>query len=87
MRAIERNHYNLSEEQKMHLERELGELQELKDVYVIGRPRFNLSDEMVKDGLIEPEDEVEVQLTPEKMKINGEKMPEAIHQKYLEFYH
>ena len=86
LRALERNQYRLSDEQRMGLERELGQLEELKDVYVIGRPRFSLSDEMVKDGLIDPEDEVEVQLTPDKMKINGEKMPEAIHQKYLDLY-
>lgn len=50
------------------------------------QPRLSLSDQMVSDGLIEPGAEVEVQLTPDKLKINGEKMPETIHQKYLELY-
>ena len=50
------------------------------------QPRLSLSDQMVSDGLIEPGAEVEVQLTPDKLKINGEKMPESIHQKYLELY-
>jgi beta-lactamase regulating signal transducer with metallopeptidase domain len=86
LREMERHQYRLSEEQQQDIERELGQLDEIREIYVMGRPRFSLSDEMVKDGLIDPEDEVEVQLTPEKMKIDGEKMPEAIHQKYLDMY-
>jgi hypothetical protein len=35
---------------------------------------------------VEPGDEVEIQLTPDKLKINGEKMPDNIHQKYLRMY-
>ena len=40
----------------------------------------------IQDGLVEPGTEVEVQLTPDKLKINGEKMPESVHQKYLKLY-
>ncbi|HEY3386154.1 MAG TPA: M56 family metallopeptidase [Saprospiraceae bacterium] len=86
LRSLERHPYRLSDEQQHAIERELSQLDELKDIYVIGRPRVSLSEEMVNDGLVAPGAEVEVQLTPEKMKINGEKMPEAIHQKYLELY-
>jgi bla regulator protein blaR1 len=86
LRSLERHPYRLSDEQQHAIERELSQLDELKDIYVIGRPRVSLSEEMVNDGLVTPGAEVEVQLTPEKMKINGEKMPEAIHQKYLELY-
>jgi hypothetical protein len=86
LRDKERNQYRWTEEQGRAIERELSQLDELKDIYVMGRPRLSLSDEMVKDGLVKPGAEVEVQLTPDKLKINGEKMPESIHQKYLELY-
>jgi beta-lactamase regulating signal transducer with metallopeptidase domain len=86
LRGMERNQYRWTDDHQQAIERELRQLEELKDIYVIGMPRLSLSEEMVKDGLIEPGDEAEIQLTPDKMKINGEKMPEAIHQKYLELY-
>lgn len=86
LRSLERNHYRFSDEQQHAIERELSQLDELKDIYVIGKPRLSLSEEMVNDGLVAPGAEVEVQLTPDKMKINGEKMPVAIHQKYLDLY-
>jgi hypothetical protein len=49
-------------------------------------PRLSLSDEMVRDGLVQPGAEVEIQLTPDKLKINGKKMPDGVHQKYLRMY-
>jgi len=55
-------------------------------VYGFKSPSLSLNDQMVRDGLVKEGDEVEVQLTPGKMKINGEKMPDAIHQKYLRLY-
>ena len=54
--------------------------------YMPSPPRLSLSDQMVRDGLVAPGSEVEIQLTPDKLKINGEKMPEAVHQKYLKLY-
>ena len=48
--------------------------------------RLSMSDAMVADGLIKPGEEVEVQLTPDKLKINGKKMDEELHQKYLRMY-
>jgi hypothetical protein len=55
-------------------------------VYALRSNRLSLTDQMVKDGLVKPGSEVEVQLTPSRLKINGEKMPDAIHQKYLDLY-
>jgi hypothetical protein len=60
--------------------------EEMARVYELRMPRLSMSDEMVRDGLVEPGDEVEIQLTPDKLKINGEKMPDNIHQKYLRMY-
>lgn len=72
-------------EQQQEMERDLA-LEGNVILRYAPQPRLSLSDQMVSDGLIEPGAEVEVQLTPDKLKINGEKMPEAIHQKYLELY-
>lgn len=49
-------------------------------------PRMSMSDEMVRDGLIQPGQETEVQLTPDKLKINGKKMEADVHEKYLRMY-
>lgn len=69
------------------LERELSMLDQPQPfVYEFRSPGMSLSDQMVRDGLVEAGDEVEVQLTPGKLKINGEKMPDSIHQKYLRLY-
>ncbi len=55
-------------------------------LYRLPSPRLSLSDEMVEDGLIQPGEEVEVQLTPDKLKINGHKMSDELHEKYLRIY-
>jgi len=55
-------------------------------LYVIPSPRLSLSDEMVEDGLIQPGEEAQVQLTPDKLKINGHKMSDELHEKYLRMY-
>ncbi|HSF88271.1 MAG TPA: hypothetical protein VLA46_02575, partial [Saprospiraceae bacterium] len=69
------------------LERELDMLyQPHPYVYGFRTPSLSLSDQMVRDGLVKEGAEVEVQLTPDKLKINGEKMPDSIHQKYLRLY-
>jgi beta-lactamase regulating signal transducer with metallopeptidase domain len=76
-----------NEAQLRALERELGHLEQIQPfIYEFNSPRLSLTDEMIQDGLVEPGNEVEVQLTPDKLKINGEKMPENIHQKYLKMY-
>lgn len=86
LRSLNRNNYRLSEESQSAIELELSKLNELNEIYITGRPRLDLSEELVKDGLIQPGTEVKVQLTPDKLKINGEKMPAVIHQKYLDLY-
>ena len=86
MREIERYNYRWDEKQAEALQRELAPLREMEIVYGYASPKTNLSELMVEDGLIEPGQEAEVQLTPEKMKINGEKMPDSIHEKYLRLY-
>ena len=55
-------------------------------LYRMPSPRLSLSDEMVEDGLIKPGEEVQVQLTPDKLKINGHKMSDELHEKYLRIY-
>ncbi len=64
------------------LEREI----EMLDIHRYYYHDLSLSDQLVEDGLVKAGEEVQVQLTPDKMKVNGEKMPEAIHQKYLKLY-
>ncbi len=55
-------------------------------VFGIPSPNLSLSEQMVEDGLIEPGAEVKVQLTPDKLKIDGHKMSDALHAKYLRIY-
>jgi len=55
-------------------------------VYVVPSPRLSLSEQMVRDGLIKPGEEAEVQLTPDKLKINGHKVSDELHDKYLRIY-
>ncbi len=87
MREQMRHPNPANEEQLRALELELGHLDHIQPfMYEYNSPRLNLTDEMIHDGLVEPGNEVEVQLTPDKLKINGEKMPENIHQKYLKMY-
>lgn len=55
-------------------------------LYLLPSPRLSLSDEMIEDGLIQPGEEAQVQLTPDKLKINGHKMSDELHEKYLRMY-
>lgn len=74
-------------EQLRAIERELSMLDHPQPfVYGFNSQSLSLSDQMIRDGLVEEGEEVEVQLTPGKLKINGEKMPDSIHQKYLRLY-
>jgi len=81
MRDELRHQQSGNADRQRQLEREMEMLE-----YIDLLPRLSLSDQMVHDGLVKAGEEVEVQLTPDKMKVNGEKMPEAIHQKYLKLY-
>ena len=87
MREQMRHPNQANEDQLRALGHGLGQLDQIQPfIYEFNSPRLNLTDEMIQDGLVEPGNEVEVQLTPNKLKINGEKMPENIHQKYLKMY-
>lgn len=86
LRSIERYNYRWDAEQAEKIMRDMAPLREMEMAYAYGTPRLNLSDQMVQDGLIAPGEEAEVQLTPDKLKINGQKMPDAMHQKYLRLY-
>ena len=87
MRDQIRHPNEANEAQLRALELELGHLDQIHPfIHEFDSPRLSLTDEMIQDGLVEPGNEVEVQLTPDKLKINGEKMPENIHQKYLKMY-
>lgn len=46
----------------------------------------NIGDMMTEDGLIAPGESAEIVLTPDKLKINGKKMDDRIHRKYLDMY-
>jgi hypothetical protein len=55
-------------------------------LYTPKSPPLSLGDQLVRDGLVESGMEVEVQLTPDRLKIDGKKMPDDVHQKYLRIY-
>jgi hypothetical protein len=54
--------------------------------YAYRPARPNFADALADDGLIEPGEEALIQLTPDKLKINGKKMDAETHQKYLNMY-
>jgi len=64
------------------------EMTELKEEMKLLKYFLNdLKDELVDDGYIQDEDEdFELVLTKKKMIINDERLPDKIHQKYLELY-
>ncbi len=45
-----------------------------------------LEHQLVQDGLIEPGASWSLELSDKKMKVNGKKMPEEVHQRYVELY-
>jgi beta-lactamase regulating signal transducer with metallopeptidase domain len=67
-------------------ERQLADEYSRNQVYLMPSPRLSISDEMVRDGLIQPGQEAQVQLTPDKLKINGHKVSDELHDKYLRMY-
>ncbi len=54
--------------------------------YALRAPRMNMQDAMIEEGLIEPGEEAIIQLTPDKLKINGKKMDDETHERYLRMY-
>ncbi|MDQ3015499.1 MAG: M48 family metalloprotease [Bacteroidota bacterium] len=52
-------------------------------VYSSGR---HIGDMMAEDGLIHHGESAEIVLTPDKLKINGKKMDDEMHEKYLRMY-
>jgi hypothetical protein len=77
------------EELREHLQGLNGKLdEELAHGHMYGlmAPRVSMQHALVEDGLIEPGEEAEIQLTPDKMKINGKKVDDETHRKYLEMY-
>ena len=73
------------ENKLMELESLRGEMDGLH-VYGLRSPRLNMTDAMIKDGLIDRGEEAEIVLTPDKLKINGKKMDDETHEKYLRMY-
>jgi len=55
-------------------------------IHGMGSPVMNITDAMIEEGFVEPGEEAEILLTPDKLKINGEKMPDDVHQRYLQMY-
>ncbi|MEO6130360.1 MAG: hypothetical protein ABIQ02_00835 [Saprospiraceae bacterium] len=47
---------------------------------------MNITEALVEEGLIEPGEEADVVLTPDKLKINGKKMDDETHDRYLKMY-
>lgn len=54
--------------------------------YIAPTPELTLSQMLVHDELVSPGEEATFVLTPDKLKINGKKMPDALHRKYLRRY-
>jgi beta-lactamase regulating signal transducer with metallopeptidase domain len=84
-------HYNYNyqlheEDLAREAERQIAEEYSRNQIYFAPSPRLSMSEEMVVDGLIQPGQEVEVQLTPDKLKINGQKVSDELHEKYLRIY-
>jgi len=49
-------------------------------------PQSVLTEQLVRDGLVDPGDPVDVLLTPDKLRIDGKRMPDNLHEKYLRLY-
>jgi bla regulator protein blaR1 len=76
-----------NDDHQREMERELRMMEPVEPfMFEYKTPRLSLSDQLVRDGLVAEGDEVSVLLTPDKLRINGQKMPDAIHQKYLRMY-
>lgn len=67
------------------LEESLGALGDAR-VYGFRSHGANMTEAMLEEGLIEPGEEAEILLTPDRLKINGKKMDAETHKKYLRMY-
>ncbi len=82
----ESQEYMNSDDYNRALEGALNRELETPRAFSFMAPRMGMTDEMIEEGLVQPGEEAEVILTPDKLKINGKKMPENIHRKYLRMY-
>ena len=92
----ELEHYRMAPEHMERLREDLRDIEGLHGqldeelarghVYALRSPRMNMQDAMIEEGLIEPGEEALIQLTPDKLKINGKKMDDDTHRRYLEMY-
>ena len=55
-------------------------------VYSLRGPWMGINESLLEDGLIRPGQQAEILLTPDKMKIDGKKVDDSTHQKYLKLY-
>lgn len=55
-------------------------------VYSLRGPWMGINESLLEDGLIKPGQQAEILLTPDKMKIDGKKVDDSTHQKYLKLY-
>lgn len=77
----------LRQEEFEAMEHALGERElAIGRVYGLRGPRINMGDALIEEGLVAPGEDALIQLTPEKLKINGKKMDAETHQKYLRMY-
>jgi hypothetical protein len=51
-----------------------------------GRPFGALTHRMDRDGLIDADGSYSIVLEEDKLRINGKRMPDEVHQKYLEIF-
>lgn len=95
---LQGNEYLLRDEElKGHLKFKEKQLEEIEGlyggqglgksrIYAMRAPGMRMTDALVEEGLIEPGEEAEIVLTPDKLKINGKKMDDETHKRYLKMY-
>jgi len=88
-----RHHEGAGHDQMRFNEMRLEELEALgaegmgkARIYAIRGPGMRMTDALVEEGLIATGEEAVIVLTPETLKINGKKMDDETHEKYLEMY-
>lgn len=81
------DHYRMKEDQLQAIQEALRvQEMEIGSIHNFMAPRMNMTDAMVEEGLIESGEEVLIQLTPDRLKINGKKMDADTHRRYLKMY-
>ncbi len=85
-----RRHYDLGQQHqdsdRQRMEREYRIYGMSPAAPRFGSPQGALTDQLIRDRLVDPGEEAEVLLTPDKLRINGKKMPDNLHRKYLDLY-